>query len=88
MPLVALAAAGLAVGPASVAVRAAPRLPFTALTAVAFTSPRAGDTSQVQFFSRSAGIVLGIDQNAGQTPAIWHTSDGGARWTEDLSVIR
>ena len=47
-----------------------------------------GDTEQVLFFSRSAGIVLGIDQNAGATPAIWHTVDGGARWTEDRPVLR
>jgi photosystem II stability/assembly factor-like uncharacterized protein len=45
------------------------------------------DTSQVMFFSRSAGIVIGVDQNAGEKPAIWHTSDGGARWTEDRPVI-
>lgn len=43
-----------------------------------------GGTSQVIFFSRSRGLVLGDDANDNELPAIWHTSDGGARWSAVL----
>jgi len=45
------------------------------------------DTYQVLFFSAANGIVFGLDQNANETPAIWHTADGRTHWTEDLPVI-
>jgi hypothetical protein len=41
-------------------------------------------TSQVIFFNRSDGLVLGIDNRPGrysEKPAIWRTADGGRHWT-------
>jgi len=38
------------------------------------------DTYQVQFFGKSRGRVVGIS-TAGIVPAIWTTTDGGARWS-------
>jgi len=41
-------------------------------------------TSQVIFFNRSDGLVVGVDDSPPyypQQPTIWRTSDGGARWT-------
>ena len=43
-----------------------------------------GGTSQVVFFSRSRGVVLGEDGNDNELPTIWHTSDGGAHWSAVL----
>ncbi len=43
-----------------------------------------GGTGQVIFFSCSRGVVLGEDGNDNELPTIWHTSDGGARWSAVL----
>jgi photosystem II stability/assembly factor-like uncharacterized protein len=48
---------------------------------------RYSDTYQVQFFNQAAGFIFGIDLNANAAPAIWHTTDGGAHWTESDPVI-
>jgi hypothetical protein len=45
-----------------------------------------GGTGQVEFFGRpgrdaTAGLVFGYDGRRNERPAIWHTADGGARWT-------
>ena len=45
------------------------------------------DTSEVQFFSASDGFLLGLDHNDNETPALWHTTDGGQNWQETIPVI-
>lgn len=41
-----------------------------------------GGADQVIFFGPAgrAGLVFGYDARHGERPAIWHTTDGGARW--------
>jgi photosystem II stability/assembly factor-like uncharacterized protein len=45
-----------------------------------------GGTTYIAFF-KAHGVVLGDDQNDNETPAIWHTSDGGAHWSETYPVV-
>lgn len=49
-----------------------------------FASPPPGgiysDTYQVQFFSRSDGLLVGVNQAGSRALAIWHTADGGLKW--------
>jgi photosystem II stability/assembly factor-like uncharacterized protein len=50
----------------------------------AVTAGSDAGTSQVIFFNRSDGLVVGTDDSPPyypQQPTIWRTSDGGARWT-------
>jgi hypothetical protein len=48
--------------------------------AVSLPHGAAADTYQVQFFGKKDGRVVGISK-AGVVPAIWTTTDGGARWS-------
>ena len=52
----------------------------------AVTAGSDAGTSQVTFFSRSDGLVVGVDDALPypEQPVIWRTSDGGAQW----AVIR
>jgi hypothetical protein len=47
--------------------------------------PLIGDTSdgtvRVIFFNVSDGVVLGFDERNNDTATLWHTTDGGLRWT-------
>jgi len=50
----------------------------------AVTAGSDAGTSQVTFFNRSDGLVVGVDDSPPyypQQPTIWRTSDGGNRWT-------
>jgi photosystem II stability/assembly factor-like uncharacterized protein len=38
-------------------------------------------TSQVIFFSRADGVVLGQDSSDDEMPTLWRTADAGARWS-------
>jgi len=44
-------------------------------------------TSQVIFFDRSDGLVLGQDFNDNELPTLWITSDGGVHWAALHPVI-
>jgi photosystem II stability/assembly factor-like uncharacterized protein len=52
-------------------------------TVTAITAGSDAGTSQVNFFGRSDGLVVGADNAPphSEQPAIWRTSDGGARWS-------
>jgi hypothetical protein len=53
----------------------------------AVTAGQGGSTGQVIFFGAKDGIVTGNDDNANEQIALWHTTDGGARWTVLLPRI-
>jgi len=44
-----------------------------------------GGTSQVIFVSRRDGFVLGNDPRNGELPTIWRTTDGGVRWSREVT---
>jgi len=56
-----------------------------------FVRPEPGgsgaDTTQVRFFSPADGFLVGLDLHRDQTPAIWHTADGGVTWRETIPVL-
>jgi photosystem II stability/assembly factor-like uncharacterized protein len=53
----------------------------------AVTAGQGGSTGQVIFFGAKDGIVTGNDDNANEQIALWHTTDGGERWTVVLPRI-
>jgi photosystem II stability/assembly factor-like uncharacterized protein len=46
----------------------------------------AGGTSQVIFFNRSHGLVLGNNDNDNENLTLWSTTDGGKHWTAELPI--
>jgi hypothetical protein len=56
-----------------------------------FAAPQPGGqwqyTTQVIFFGRSDGIVIGADGSS-QTAGIWRTSNGGRTWSETIPTLR
>ena len=47
-----------------------------------------GMPAQVIFFGAANGVVLGRENTASSPIAIWHTADGGLRWTEFTPTIK
>lgn len=47
-----------------------------------------GSPAQVVFFGAANGVVLGRENTASSPIAIWHTADGGLRWTEFTPTIK
>jgi hypothetical protein len=56
-----------------------------------FAAPQPGGqwqyTTQVSFFGRSDGIVIGADGSS-RTAGLWRTSNGGRTWSETTPVLR